>query len=147
MGSTVVKEEMFPEIIEEYNRNGKMAAYDLIRSRYGIQNPYFVIRRIKKCGKYTYDPDMERFAEDAEKMSDSVFMDLDELCNTVSVKPQETMRTAADNRLTSMEALVHELISDRLLLLSQYITLDVSTRTVLIDKTSLATDGYVIVTH
>jgi hypothetical protein len=46
-----------------------------------------------------------------------------------------------------MERLVHELISDRLLTLSRYITLESSTRTILIDQTSLSADGYQVVTH
>jgi len=41
-----------------------------------------------------------------------------------------------DPRPAAMERLVHELISDRLLTLSRYITLDSSTRTILIDQTS-----------
>jgi hypothetical protein len=46
-----------------------------------------------------------------------------------------------------MEALVNELINDRLLTLSRYITLDTSTRTIIIDRTSLSADGYRVVTH
>ena len=38
-------------------------------------------------------------------------------------------------------------ISDRLLTLTRYITLDSSTRTILIDQTSLSADGYQVVTH
>ena len=54
---------------------------------------------------------------------------------------------ASDSRPAAMEKLVHELISDRLLTLSRYITLDSSTRTILIDQTSLSADGYQVVTH
>ena len=46
-----------------------------------------------------------------------------------------------------MEMLVRELINDRLLLLSRYITLDTSAKTVIIDQPSLSADGYRIVTH
>ena len=54
---------------------------------------------------------------------------------------------AADTRPVAMEKLVRELIRDRLLTLSRYITLDSSTRTILIDQTSLSADGYQVVTH
>lgn len=40
-----------------------------------------------------------------------------------------------------MEKLVNELINNRLLTLSRYITLDGSSRTILIDRTSLSQDG------
>ena len=54
MGKTIIGEETFPKIIEEYNSGGKTAAYDYLRSQYGIKHPYFVITRIKECGKYSY---------------------------------------------------------------------------------------------
>lgn len=147
MGKTIIKEDMFPEIIERYNSDGKAAAYDLIQSRYGLKNPYFIMRRIKKCRKYTYDPDIDQFTDVGVSASDSVFMDLNELCSTVVVKTQEPVDAVPDRRPAAMEKLVHELISDRLLILSRYIALDSSTRTILIDQTSLTTDGYQIVTH
>lgn len=147
MGKTIIKEDMFPEIIERYNSGGKAAAYDLIQSRYGLKNPYFIMRRIKKCRKYTYDPDIDQFTDVGVSASDSVFMDLNELCSTVVVKTQEPVDAVPDRRPAAMEKLVHELISDRLLILSRYIALDSSTRTILIDQTSLTTDGYQIVTH
>ncbi len=147
MGKTRIKEEMFPEIIKRYNSGGKTAAYDYLRSSHGIKNPYFVISRIQKCEKYTYDPDTDRFLEADTSTADNVFMDLDELCGTTIVSADHTAKALQDTRPAAMEKLVHELISDRLLTLSRYITLDSSTRTILIDQTSLSVDGYQVVTH
>jgi hypothetical protein len=45
-----------------------------------------------------------------------------------------------------MEKLVHELVSDRLLMLSKYIVLDSLARTIFIDQASLSADGYRVVT-
>lgn len=149
MGKTIIKEDAFPEIIDQYNSGGKTAAYDMLRSRYGIKNPYFVIARIKECGKYTYDPDSDRFSGGTTHGSaDNIFMNLDELCGTAITKvATKTVEPVVDSRSAEIEKLVHELISDRLLTLSRYITLDSSTRTILIDQTSLSADGYQVVTH
>ena len=148
MGKTVIKESMFSEIIDLYNSHGRTAAYDLIRSKYGVKNPYSTMTRIKRSGIYMYNPDTDQFVGGVGKSSpDSVFMDLDELCGTSIV---ETGRCAGEEtviRRSSMEMLVRELINDRLLLLSRYITLDTSAKTVLIDQSSLSADGYHIVTH
>jgi len=133
VGKTIIKEDMFPEIIEQYNSGGKAAAYDLIQSRYGLKNPYFIMRRIKKCKKYTYDPNLDQFTDVGVSAPDSVFMDLNELCGTVVVKTQERVDAVPDSRPEAMEKLVHELISDLLLILSRYIALDSSRRTILID--------------
>ena len=127
MGKTTIRERAFPKIIEQYNIGGKTAAYDYLRSEYGIKHPYFVIKRIKECGKYLYDADMDHFSE----------------IDAVVRQPEP----AADTRPVAMEKLVRELIRDRLLTLSRYITLDSSTRTILIDQTSLSADGYQVVTH
>ena len=136
MGKTVIKESMFSEIIDLYNTEGRTAAYDLIRSRYGLKHPYSTITRIKRSGKYLYDEESDRFiSSDAGTSAESVFMGLDDAeLNTV-------------DRSSAMEKLIRELMSDRLLMLSRYITLDTSSRTVLIDESSLSSDGYKIVTH
>lgn len=147
MGKAIVPEEVFPEIIEIYNQNGRTAAYDCLRSRYGIKNPYFVLDRIKKSGKYHYETDTDQFISTAASTADDVFINLDDLCSTAVVKTKTVPDEVIKDRPSAMEKLVHELISDRLLILSQYITLDSSTRTILIDQTSLATDGYRVVTH
>ena len=147
MGKTIIGEELFPEIIEQYNAGGKSSAYDHLRSRYGIKNPFFVLRRIKACGKYDYDPSTDHFSETGKDLVDNIFMDLDELCSTSVIRPQKVENPVTDTRPAAMEKLVHELISDRLLTLSRYITLDSSTRKILIDQTSLMADGYQIVTH
>lgn len=62
MGKTIISEDIFPALVDVYNREGKTSAYDMIRNRYGVKNPFFVINRIKKCGKYTYDPENDRFS-------------------------------------------------------------------------------------
>ena len=74
-------------------------------------------------------------------------MDLDELCSAPAVRVPSGTEEANRSRPAELEKLVHELISDRLLMLSRYITLDSASRTILIDRTSLETDGYQIVSH
>ncbi len=147
MGKSIIGKEMFPEIVEQYNSGGKTSAYDYLRRKYGIKHPYFVMNRIRECGQYQYDPDTDQFSKADKSTTDSVFMDLDELCGTTVAMAESQAETVVDTRPAAMEKLVHELISDRLLTLSRYITLDSSTRTILIDQTSLSEDGYQVVTH
>lgn len=147
MSNAIIGEDMFPEIVDRYNAGGKTAAYDFLRSQYNIKHPYFVMRRVRECGKYTYDPDTDQFSGTDADSGGNVFMNLDELCGTSLVKVTSPVPPVADVRPSAMEKLIHELISDRLLTLSRYITLDSSTRTILIDQTSLSADGYQIVTH
>lgn len=147
MGRTIVKEEAFPGITEVYNTDGKAAAYALLRSKYGVKNPFFVISRIKESKDYTYDPENDRFTGPVMDGADSVFMDLDELCSPAVSTTARQKPPVMDSRPAAMEKLVHELISDRLLALSHYITLDSSSRMLYIDQTSLEADGYQVITH
>lgn len=36
----VVKEKDFPELVETYNTESRMAMYDHVRGRYGLKQPY-----------------------------------------------------------------------------------------------------------
>lgn len=103
----------------------------------------------KECGKYTYDPDSDRFFDGTSGCVDGVFMDLDELCGTAMTKfPTKAAEPVIDSRPAEIEKLVHELISDRLLTLNRYITLNSSAKTILIDRTSLLADvKYRVITH
>ena len=81
MGKTVIKEDMFPEIISHYNTGGRKAAYALLRERYGILHPAGVVRRIKKDGRYGYDEVKDRF-EDYPACGESgegLFLGIEEL--------------------------------------------------------------------
>lgn len=147
MGKMLVKEKAFPEIVELYNNNGRPAAYAFLRSHYGLKNPYFVIKRIKECGEYTYDPDTDRFSKAGDCAADTVFMNLDELCAAAEPNPKKPAIVTDPDPSVAMEKLIQELISDRLLTLSRYITMDSSSRTILIDQASLTADGYQIIMH
>lgn len=148
MGKILVKDDVFPEITRIYNTEGKKAAYAVLRDKYGVKHPFFVINRIKESKDYSYDQETDRFTGRTDKDSaESVFMDLDELCSPAVTTAARKEPPVRDSRPAAMEKLVHELISDRLLALSRYITLDSSSRVLYIDQTSLASDGYQIVTH
>lgn len=53
----------------------------------------------------------------------------------------------AVTRPEAMEKLVRELIGDRILELNRYIALESLSKTMIIDKTSLENDGYLLVIH
>ena len=77
---------------------------------------------------------------------DKVFMTIDELCasnKNVKVSPVEQQ----PDKSKEMEKLIQELIGDRLLEISRYISINSISKTMIIDKTSLTRDGYQVTTH
>ena len=149
MGKSIIQVSMYPEIVDVYNTEGKSAAFDLLRTQYGLKRPGAVISRIKEPGMYVYDANEDRFMPPQKSPEDDVFMSLDQLCQPaveVCTRGSSTPPTV-DSRPEAMERLVNELINDRLLTMSKYIRLDTLSKTVLIDHTSLNNDGYQVISH
>lgn len=142
---TVVSKADFPAIIEIYNRDGRQAAYEHIKETYGLKRPYFLISRIIKDPDCHYNRESDSFEADSSTAENDIFMSLDELCKEKSAENMAVDQRRTDTR--TMEKLVQELISDRLLELSRYITLETSSRTIIVDITSMKTDGYQVRTN
>ena len=86
------------------------------------------------------------FDDNSTESEDKVFMTIDELCasnKNVKVSPVEQQ----PDKSKEMEKLIQELIGDRLLELSRYISINSISKTLIIDKTSLDRDGYQVTTH
>ena len=135
-------------LAEKYNSDGKQAMYAYLQSEYGIKNPTCTFKRMKKHPELGYHPEKDRFLfdENSTESEDKVFMTIDELCasnKNVKVSPVEQQ----PDKSKEMEKLIQELIGDRLLELSRYISINSISKTLIIDKTSLVRDGYRVTTH
>ena len=144
-----IKDDELKELALLYNDEGKEHLYNLLRDRYEIKNPYFVFQRMKNKADLEYDPEQDCFRiESGPEESDGIFMSMEELCSPMV--PRHVMSDKehiSASRPEAMEKLVRELIGDRLLELSRYVALDSLSKTMIIDKTSLESDGYQLVTH
>lgn len=136
--SIKVTPDNYPEIIEVYNSEGKTAAYDLIRSHFGIKNPTCVMKRMKQASELFYNAQSDRFETHKIKEEESVFLNLDELCGRKE-SPQAVIR---NERVPVMEDLIQSLIKDRLLEISKYVTMDPIGKNMIVDRTSMQSDGY-----
>lgn len=143
-----INEQDLRFLSEKYNSDGKQAMYACLREEYGIKNPTCIFKRMKKHLELGYHPESDRFLFDVNSIEseDKVFMTIDELCasnRNVKVSPIEQQ----PDKSKEMEKLIHELIGDRLLELSRYISINSISKTLIIDKTSLIRDGYQVTTH
>ena len=135
-------------LAEKYNSDGKQAMYAYLQSEYGIKNPTCTFKRMKKHPELGYHPEKERFLfdENSTESEDKVFMTIDELCAS-NKKMKESPVEQQPDKSKEMEKLIQELIGDRLLELSRYISINSISKTLIIDKTSLVRDGYQVTTH
>lgn len=148
MARCKVKDEDLKELAELYNSQGKKAVYALLDSKYGVKNPYFVLRRMYESQDLGYNAGADQFRTDEMQSTENIFMSMEELCSPiitqhVSSKEQQEL----DSRPAAMDKLIRELIGDRLLELNKYVTIDSLSKRIIVDKTSLTTDGYQLVTH
>ena len=132
----------YKEIACRYNTAGATDTYRFIREKYGVHNPYDVIKRMKKSGSYSYDRDSDQFVGVPDDNTENVFMNLKELCGQKTTEKTKTQESAV-----TMEVLVKQLLEDRLLQLSNYVQMNQSSRTVLIDRTTMVEDGYQVIIH
>jgi hypothetical protein len=143
-----VNDEEINKIVQVYNSKGRIAAYDLLRSQYGVKYPYALLKRIEKNPKFEYCQTEDRYQIRSEANAEGVFMSMEELCSPmVPQHVRSSEKEFIDSRPVEMEKLIQELLGDRLLELSRYITLDSLSKTMLIDQTSLKSAGYRIITH
>ena len=131
-------------LIEIYNEQGKKELYSQLKEHYGVKNPTYVLKRMKNDPDYVYNQNQDKFEENIT--SEDIFMSMDELCSPVVLKHEE-IKPSVDQRPAAMEKLIHELIGDRLLELTKYITIDSISKSIIIDQTSLKSDGYNVITH
>jgi hypothetical protein len=131
------------EIIRIYNTMGRLQAYSYIREHYDVKNPYSVVKGMKKSATYHYDESLDRFMDASVSDADNVFIDLNELCQVTKAEQP----ILAMNSGISMEKLIKELIEDRLLQLSNYIQMNQATRTVMVDQSSMISNGYRVIIH
>lgn len=140
--STKVTAEKFPEIIEVYNAEGKTAAHDLIRNQFGIKNPTCVMKRLKQSAEFSYNPETDLFGIQSQKEEEGLFLNLDDLCGRAVQKQEPIM--PGTGKTDAMEKMIQTLISDRLLEISRYVTMDPVSHRILIDQTSMQADGYTV---
>ena len=135
-------------LAEKYNSDGKQAMYVYLREEYGIHNPTCIFKRMKKHPELGYHPETDRFLfdENSAESEDKVFMTIDELCAS-NKKVKESPVEQQPDKSKEMEKLIQELIGDRLLEISRYISINSISKTMIIDKTSLTRDGYQVTTH
>ncbi|MGE4415258.1 MAG: hypothetical protein AB7D08_08015 [Bacteroidales bacterium] len=148
MSKVKVSNEALIRVVQVYNNEGRSAAYDLLRSQYAIKNPYFIRKRIDGDPRFEYDSEQDRYLINDDVETEGLFMSIDELClPAISRHAQPAKKNLSVTRPDDMEKLIQQLLGDRLLELSKYITLESSSKTMIIDQTSLKNDGYQLFTY
>ena len=137
------------QLAQTYNTEGKAQMYAILKDKYFVSNPSQVFACMKKAPYLMYDAVQDRFnVKDLETNEANIFLNIDALCAKKGNQTRTTNLITGDKAVhKSMESLVQELIGERLLTLSQYVSLDTTGKILRLDKTSLTNDGYQLILH
>lgn len=144
-----IQKEDKKQLAITYNTEGKDVMYSLIREKYKIKNPSCVYKSMKKASYLAYNPEKDRFMfGEQEAMEANIFLDIETLCSGTLEKEMSVTKTRSEKHLQkSMDVLIQELIGERLLTLSQYVSLDLNEKILRVDETCLKSDGYRLILH
>lgn len=134
----------YPEIIEKYNSEGENATKAYLKDKYGLKKPGQTLSYMRRNPELGYDNDTDRFYENPHKDADSIFMSLDDLCSSSVTQQNCRSQSAVVDSPDAMERLVRTLVSDRLLELSKYVSVDSFSRVIRIDQSTMMMDGYTV---
>ena len=144
-----IQKEDKKQLAITYNTEGKDAMYSLIKEKYMVKNPSCVIKSMKKASYLAYHPENDRFMfGEQEEMESNIFLNIETLCSRTSKSETSVTSIISEKHpQKSMDVLIQELIGERLLALSQYVSLDPNEKILRVDETWLKSDGYRLILH
>lgn len=124
----------FKTIVDTYNLSGKQAAVKFVIDTYGIRYDT-AVKRLRKESEYIYNQRRDRYVLKSE--SDSPFLSLEELetGNQLGTPKNQTIDT---------NEIVLNLIKDKFFEISKYITLEQSSKKILLNMAAAKNAGYEI---
>ena len=139
----------FDEFVNEINENGKNAAKTLVRDKYNL-NFEQVKRRLINGTDYYFDASTRLYKHKAQASDTADFMSLEELDNQQPHKVVKTTKNRIDAPIgassnSNFDEMVKELIKDRIMELSKYVSIDHASRCVVVKTDNLKLDGFDLV--
>lgn len=132
----------FPEFVNIFNTQGKDAARLLAREKYNRSFEY-IQRKVRYESDYYFDRTLKKYKNKDKNIIEADFMSLDELDNygtqvAVSKNSEPLPGLSKDE---SFDQLINELIKDRILELSKYISISHETRQLTVKSKTIKNDG------
>jgi len=132
----------FSEFVNIFNTQGKDAARLLAREKYNRSFEY-IQRKVRYESDYYFDRTLRKYKNKDKNIIEADFMSLDELDNygtqvAVSKNSEPLPGLSKDE---SFDQLINELIKDRMLELSKYISISHETRQLTVKSKTIKNDG------
>jgi len=134
----------FDEFVNVNNEKGKAEAKILAREKYNLSFEQ-VKRRLLNGTDYCYDPKTRTYKHKEKLDYEAEFMSLEELDKKNFNEPLGYGVTGHKGPDSGFDELVQELIKDKIIELSRYISIDHRTRKLFVKTDTLNRDGFSLV--
>lgn len=137
-----VRRSDYENIVQVFNESGNKAALEYLQQNFGVKYPRDVITRIKKTPGYSYDPVTKKINIGLTEPEESIFIDIDELCNPLSTNNTEVESSDGIPADLNINIIYQELLQEKFLEITKYVKLNRYLNTINIDKSALIANGY-----
>ncbi|WP_346939239.1 hypothetical protein [uncultured Clostridium sp.] len=131
----------FEKFVHIFNTEGKEASEEFLATTYGAKYPN-TIRLLKQSTNYRYNRGIKKYELRHDEGSD--FISMEQLCEQNNAKATKVVASIPEKVYYSnpMDSLTIDLLQDRLLELTKFIKISVSSKTINIDINQLRDSGY-----
>jgi len=124
----------FKTFVDIFNTQGKKAAIEHVTQTYGVRYDT-IVKRLRRDSKYIFDQSRDRYVLKSSNGSESPFLTVEELCNNEQPKFPQTGTADSDK-------IISNLIKDKFFEISKYVTLENSSRKIILKLDAARNAGY-----
>ena len=124
----------FRTFVEIFNTQGKKAAVRHVADTYGVRYDT-IVKRLRRDSEYIFNQRRDRYVLKSDNGSESPFLTVEELCN--NEKPKKQPADTVDQ-----DGIISSLIRDKFFEISKYVTLENSSKKIILKLDEARKAGY-----
>lgn len=124
----------FKTFVDIFNTQGKKAAIEHVTQTYEVRYDT-IVKRLRRDSEYIFDPRRDRYVLKSSNCPESPFLTMEELCGSEKPKVQQADFINSDKIISS-------LIRDKFFEVSKYVTLENSSRRIILKLDAAKSAGY-----
>ena len=141
MNTRLVNKIDYDEFVDMFNTKGKEFTENFVKEKYG--KCYARIQKlVVKESKYYYNLSSRRYEEKPPAAVDTAFISIDELYKGKDVEDRSIDPLKGLYVPPTLDEIMLEMVKDRVLELSQYITIDHCNRKIVVKSKLVQSSGY-----
>jgi hypothetical protein len=130
----VLKNIDFKTFVDIFNTQGKKAAVKHVTDTYGVKYDS-IVNRLRRDSEYRFDQSRDRYILKSDSSSQIPFLTMEQLCNNEMIKREQSININSDE-------IISNLIKDNFFEISKYVTLENSSKKIILKIGAAKNAGY-----